>query len=104
MIVVAIVAKAVPSVIAGRISGLSWNDSFSMGVLMNTRGLMELIVLNIGYDLGVVPKSVFFMFVVMALVTTYLAAPLLRRSLTYANPAKSLMFEAEKTEELSIAN
>ena len=104
VIVVAIVAKAVPSVIAGRISGLSWNDSFSMGVLMNTRGLMELIVLNIGYDLGVVPKSVFFMFVVMALVTTYMAAPLLRRSLAYANPAKSLMFEAEKTEELSIAN
>ena len=43
-------------------------------------------------------------FVVMALVTTYMAAPLLRRSLAYANPAKSLMFEAEKTEELSIAN
>lgn len=103
VIAVAIVAKTVPSMIAGRVSGLSWNDSFSMGVLMNTRGLMELIVLNIGYDLGVIPKSVFFMFVVMALVTTYMAAPLLRRALAHAKPAKSLMFVAEKPEELSVA-
>ena len=48
---------------------------------MNTRGLMELIVINIGYDLGIIPKSVFFMLVIMALVTTYMTTPLLRRLL-----------------------
>jgi Kef-type K+ transport system membrane component KefB len=103
VIAVAIVSKAVPSMIAGRISGLSWNDSVSMGVLMNTRALMELIVLNIGYDLGVIPKSVFFIFVIMALTTTYMTAPLLRRAMAYATPAKSLMFAAEKAEEINVA-
>jgi Kef-type K+ transport system membrane component KefB len=103
VIVVAIVGKAVPSMIAGRASGLSWNDSLSMGVLMNTRGLMELIVLNIGYDLGVIPKSVFFMFVIMALATTYMAAPLLRHTMAHATPAESLMFAAEKREEIEVA-
>ena len=46
---------------------------------MNTRGLMELIVINIGYDLGLVPRSVYFMLVLMALVTTYMTSPLLLR-------------------------
>ena len=51
---------------------------------MNTRALMELIVLNIGLDLGVIPKSVFFMFTLMAVITTFMTAPLLRRTLAYA--------------------
>ena len=46
--------------------------------MMNTRGLMELIVINMGYDLGIIPKSVFFMLVLMAVLTTYLTAPLMR--------------------------
>jgi Kef-type K+ transport system membrane component KefB len=46
---------------------------------MNTRGLMELIVINIGYDLGILPKSVFFMLVIMAVFTTYMTVPVLRR-------------------------
>jgi Kef-type K+ transport system membrane component KefB len=49
--------------------------------MMNTRGLVELVVLNTGYDLGIIPKSVFFVFVVMAIVTTYMTAPVLRRLL-----------------------
>jgi Kef-type K+ transport system membrane component KefB len=46
---------------------------------MNTRGLMELVVVNIGLDFGLIPRSVFFMLVMMAVVTTYMSAPILRR-------------------------
>jgi Kef-type K+ transport system membrane component KefB len=80
----AIFAKMVPATISAHASGFSWADSASMGVLMNTRALMELIVLNIGLDLGVIPKSVFFMFTLMAVITTFMTAPLLRRTLAYA--------------------
>jgi Kef-type K+ transport system membrane component KefB len=81
---VAVLAKVGPATMAARVGGFSWPDSLSMGVLMNTRALMELIVLNIGYDLGVIPKSVFFTFVLMAVITTLMTAPLLRRTLRYA--------------------
>lgn len=84
VIVVAVSAKLIPSTIAARVSGFSWPDSLSMGVLMNTRALMELIVLNIGLDLAVIPKSVFFMFTLMAVATTLMTAPLLRRTLAHA--------------------
>jgi len=50
----------------------------TLGVLMNTRGLMELVVLNAGYGLGVIPKNIFFILTLMAIVTTYMTAPLLR--------------------------
>ena len=83
-ITAAVLAKMAPSIIAARTTGFSWPDSFSMGVLMNTRALMELIVLNIGLDLGVIPKSVFFMYTLMAVITTFMTAPLLRRTLAYA--------------------
>ena len=72
-----IVGKLFGSAIAARISGLAWSDSLSLGVLMNTRGLMELIVLNIGYDLGVLNQQIFTMLVLMALVTTFMTAPML---------------------------
>lgn len=52
-----------------------------IGIMMNTRALMELIVVNIGFELGVIPKSVFFMLVLMAVVTTYITTPVLRRLL-----------------------
>ncbi len=64
---------------AARWSGLPARESAMIGVMMNTRGLMELIVVNVGYDLGVIPKSVFFMLVLMAVVTTYMTTPILRR-------------------------
>lgn len=78
VIAVAIIAKGGGCMMAARWSGLSWKDSASMGAFMNTRGLMELIVLNVGYDLGVIPKSIFFMLTLMAVVTTYMTAPLVR--------------------------
>jgi len=77
IIVVACLGKFGGSAAAARLSGLSWRDSASLGVLMNTRGLMELIVLNIGLDLKVISPTLFAMMVIMALVTTFATAPLL---------------------------
>ena len=77
IIMVAIAGKLGGSMLAARFTGISWEDAFSIGVLMNTRGLVELIVLNIGYDLGILPARIFSMMVLMALVTTAMAGPLL---------------------------
>jgi Kef-type K+ transport system membrane component KefB len=76
-IAVATVGKFGGSVIAARITGLRWREASAIGVLMNTRGLMELIVLNVGMDLGVITPTVFTMLVIMALVTTIATTPIL---------------------------
>ena len=76
IIVLASVGKFGGSALAGRFMGLDWNTSFVLGALMNTRGLMELIALNVGYDLGVIPPQLFTIFVVMALTTTAMTGPL----------------------------
>lgn len=72
---VAIIGKFGGSAIAARVVGQSWKESLSIGALMNTRGLMELIVLNIGYDLGILSPEIFSMLVIMALVTTFFTGP-----------------------------
>lgn len=77
ILLVAIAGKFGGSLLAARITGQSWSDSFAIGALMNTRGLMELIVLNIGYDLGVLSPTIFTMMVLMALVTTFMTSPAL---------------------------
>lgn len=77
IILVAVLGKFVGSALAARFVGQSWKDSLSIGALMNTRGLMELIVLNIGYDLGVLSKEIFAMLVLMALITTFMTGPAL---------------------------
>ena len=77
IILVAIAGKFGGSLLAAKFTGQSWSDSFAIGALMNTRGLMELIVLNIGYDLGVLSPTIFTMMVLMALVTTFLTSPAL---------------------------
>lgn len=74
---VAVAGKFGGSTLAAKFTGQSWSDSFSIGALMNTRGLMELIVLNLGYDLGVLSPTVFTMMVLMALITTFMTAPAL---------------------------
>jgi Kef-type K+ transport system membrane component KefB len=76
---VACAGKFGGTVVAGRLTGLRWRDSAALGVLMNTRGLVELIVLNIGLDLGVISPRLFTMLVVMALVTTFMTTPILQR-------------------------
>ncbi len=76
-ILVAVVGKFVGSTFSAKILGENWKDSLSIGILMNTRGLMELIVLNIGYEMGILPPLIFVMLVIMALVTTFMTTPAL---------------------------
>jgi len=75
IILVAVVGKFIGSALAAKFVGQNWRDSLTIGALMNTRGLMELVVLNIGYDLGVLSAEVFTMMVIMALVTTFMTGP-----------------------------
>lgn len=77
LIAVAVAGKFGGCAIASRLVGESWKDSFTIGTLMNTRGLMELVALNIGYELGVLPPSIFVILVIMALFTTFMTTPLL---------------------------
>jgi Kef-type K+ transport system membrane component KefB len=73
----AIVGKLAGAALAARTTGMTWKDSLGLGVLMNTRGLVELVVLNAGLDLGVLSPALFTMMVIMALVTTFMTTPIL---------------------------
>jgi Kef-type K+ transport system membrane component KefB/nucleotide-binding universal stress UspA family protein len=77
IILAACLGKFGGSAVAARLTGLRWREASALGILMNTRGLMELIVLNIGFDLGVISPTLFTMMVIMALVTTFMTTPLL---------------------------
>jgi Kef-type K+ transport system membrane component KefB len=77
IVLVACVGKFGGTLIAALWSGLEWRDSAALGVLMNTRGLVELIVLNIGLDLRIISPTLFTMLVIMAIVTTVMTAPIL---------------------------
>ena len=76
IIAVATTGKLGGSALAARLTGMKWRESLQLGALMNTRGLMELIALNIGYDMGILSQRIFTMLVIMALVTTVMTAPL----------------------------
>ena len=76
ILAVAVVGKGVGSAVAARMMGASWNDAALIGTLLNTRGLVELVVLNIGLDLGILSPVLFSMMVMMALVTTLATSPL----------------------------
>jgi Kef-type K+ transport system membrane component KefB len=80
---VAVAGKFGGSALAAGLSGVPWREASIIGVLMNTRGLVELIVLNVGLDLGVISPTLFTMMVIMALVTTLMTTPLL----VWLNPA-----------------
>jgi Kef-type K+ transport system membrane component KefB len=77
IILVAVAGKFGGSMLAARFTGLAWREAAALGVLMNTRGLMELIILNVGLDLGLITPTLFTMMVMMALVTTFMTSPLL---------------------------
>ncbi|MFO0577024.1 MAG: cation:proton antiporter [Polyangia bacterium] len=77
VIALAIAGKFGGCALAARLTGLSWREASTLGILMNTRGLMELVVLNIGLDLGVISPALFTIMVLMALVTTFMTSPLL---------------------------
>ncbi len=84
LLAAAILGKMIPAYLAGRIAGFNHQESTILGSLMNTRALMELIVLNIGFDLGFIPQNVFTMLVIMAVATTMMTGPLLRMLLPRA--------------------
>ena len=77
IIAVAIAGKFGGATISARLAGMSWREAGAIGVLMNTRGLMELVILNIGLEIGVISPAVFAMMVLMALITTFMTTPLL---------------------------
>jgi Kef-type K+ transport system membrane component KefB len=77
IVLVAVLGKLFACAVAGRASGMSWRDALSIGVLMNTRGLIELVILTVGLDLGVISPTLFSIMVIMALVTTFMTTPVL---------------------------
>ncbi len=77
IILVAATGKLGGSIAAARFSGMSWRQAAGLGTLMNTRGLMGLVILDIGLDIKVISPALFCMMVIMALATTFMATPLL---------------------------
>ena len=77
IIAIAVAGKLAGAAFAARIIGVNWKNSFALGVLMNTRGLVELVILNAALDLGVSSPELFTMMVLMALVTTFMTTPIL---------------------------
>jgi Kef-type K+ transport system membrane component KefB len=96
IVLVATAGKFGGALLAARSTGHGWRDAAAIGSLMNTRGLMELIVLNIGLDLGVISPTLFAMMVVMALVTTMMTAP----ALHFILPRSASRAEAESEREM----
>lgn len=86
IVLVATVGKVLGAAGAARATGMRWREAWALGALMNTRGLMELVVLNIGYDIGILSPEIFAMMVVMAIVTTFMTGPLLSVLLPQARP------------------
>jgi Kef-type K+ transport system membrane component KefB len=76
VIAVAVAGKVGGSAIAARATAMPWRDAAVIGVLLNTRGLMELVILNVGLDIGVISRELFAMMVLMALATTFMTTPL----------------------------
>jgi Kef-type K+ transport system membrane component KefB len=77
IVLVAIASKLFVSAAVVRGSGINWRESLAVGTLVNTRGLVELVILNVGLELGILPPTLFSMLVIMALVTTLMTSPLL---------------------------
>lgn len=100
VLAVAIIGKYVGTYVAARVSGIDKREASALGWLMNTRGLTELIVLNIGLSLGVISPLLFTMLVIMALVTTFMTSPLLE--LTYPKKLIKLNMVEEEPEEVGV--
>ncbi|MBH8576520.1 cation:proton antiporter [Nostocaceae cyanobacterium CENA369] len=90
IVVIAILGKGIACMLAARLAGENWRESATIGALMNARGLMELIILNIGLEQGVITPTLFTIMVIMAIVTTLMASPIvafLLQGTTYAKPS-----------------
>jgi Kef-type K+ transport system membrane component KefB len=77
ILIAAVVGKLGGAMISARLAGMPWREAGAIGVLMNTRGLIELVILNIGFDLGLISAGLFSVMVLVALVTTFMTSPLL---------------------------
>jgi len=77
ILLAAVAGKIGGAASAARLTGMPWRDSLAVGALMNTRGLMELVILNVGLDIGVISPTLFAMMVLMAIITTIMTSPLL---------------------------
>ena len=97
---VAIAGKLGGTMMAARWTGMNLQESFSLGALMNTRGLIELIVLNLGYDLGILPPKIFGMMVLMALTTTFMTGPLLAL-VEFWSRTRALITNEQEVDQLS---
>jgi Kef-type K+ transport system membrane component KefB len=89
VVLVATAGKLGGSMLAARLTGTAWGDAFALGALMNSRGLMELIALNVGYELGILSPRIFAILVLMAIVTTFATAPLLALSRRFRSAASA---------------
>jgi len=98
ILLVAVAGKWGGSALAARGTGMTWREGAAVGLLMNTRGLMELVILNVGLDIGVISPALFAMMVMMALATTFMTSPLL----AWIYPAGSLREDAEAPEHLEL--
>ncbi|HET9570163.1 MAG TPA: cation:proton antiporter [Bacteroidales bacterium] len=103
IILVAIVGKFGGSSLSSRFLGESKRDSLALGILMNTRGLMELIVLNIGYEMGILPPAIFVMLVIMALFTTFMTTPAMNL-IEFLYPLRNIAEERNRQKALGIFN
>jgi Kef-type K+ transport system membrane component KefB len=94
IVLVATFGKLGGSMLASRVAGMSLRDAASLGTLMNTRGLMELVILNIGLDIKIISPALFCMMVIMALFTTFITAPVLDLLRSGAQSPKNVLEEA----------
>jgi Kef-type K+ transport system membrane component KefB len=90
IITIAVLGKGIACMLAAKMAGESWRESATIGVLMNARGLMELIILNIGLEKGIISETLFTIMVIMAIVTTLMASPLVNLLLQGTKYDKSL--------------
>jgi len=95
---VAFVSKLAGAYAGARLVGESNRSALAIGVCMNTRALMELIAINVGYDLGVIPRSMFAMLVIMAITSTFMATPLIRWLLRGQESSSAVVPEQEGPE------
>jgi len=102
IMMVAVAGKFGGSAVSARITGLSWRESGALGILMNTRGLMELVILTIGLELGVISPALFAMMVLMALLTTAMTTPVLELLYPQRLLHQSLLVSEEEVGEYTI--
>jgi len=100
VVIVASIGKILGSMLPAKFTGSTWKESGIIGFLMNTRGLMELVVLNIGYDMGILSPEIFTMFVIMALATTFITSPMvglfLRKETSTPKPSQKIITGSPK--------